>query len=92
MLDVGASQTVNCDKQVHELLTQLPSEIRNEVRQCNLVFRFGDRQTLVSKRALLMPLGKMPRIAIVPGQTPFLLSNSFLKGIKAAIDTDAETL
>lgn len=80
MLDVGASQI--CDKQVHELLTQLPSEIRNEVRQRNLVFRFGD----------LVPLGKMPRIAIVPGQTPFLLSNSFLKGIKAAIDTDAETL
>ena len=40
-----------------------------------------------------MPLGKVSfHIAIVPGQTPFLLSNSFLKGTKAVIDTDGETL
>ena len=95
VVDIGASQTVIGDKQVPELLSQLPSEIRQQVRQvkCNLVFRFGNHQTLVSKRALLMPLGKVSfRIAIVPGQTPFLLSNSFLKGIKAVIDTDDETL
>ena len=95
VVDIGASQTVIGDKQVPELLSQLPCEIRKQVRQvkCNLVFRFGNHQTLVSKRALLMPLGKVSfRIAIVPGQTPFLLSNSFLKGIKAVIDTDDETL
>ena len=95
VVDIGASQTVIGDKQVPELLSQLPCEIRKQVRQvnCNLVFRFGNHQTLVSKKALLMPLGKVSfRIAIVPGQTPFLLSNSFLKGIKAVIDTDKETL
>ena len=95
VVEIGASQTVIGDKQVPELLSQLPSEIRQQVRQvkCNLVFRFGNHQTLVSKRAILMPLGKVSfRIAIVPGQTPFLLSNSFLKGIKAVIDTDDETL
>ena len=95
VVDIGASQTVIGDKQVPELLANLPQEIREQVRQvkCNLVFRFGNHQTLVSKRALLMPLGKVSfRIAIVPGPTPFLLSNSFLKGIKAVIDTDDETL
>ena len=95
VVDIGASQTVMGDKQVPELMSQLPKSIRSQVRQvkCNLVFRFGNHQTLVSKRALLMPLGKVSfRIAIVPGATPFLLSNSFLKGIKAVIDTDRETL
>lgn len=32
------------------------------------------------------------RIAIVPGKTPFLLSNAFLRTIKAVIDTEANTL
>ena len=91
IIDLGASQTVIGDKQVPELLQQLPQDIQSQVKRtsCNLTFRFGKQQTLSCKHALLLPLGKAQfRIAIVPGRTPFLLSSSFLQGIKAIIDTE----
>ena len=95
VVDLGASQTVIGSDQVPQLMSLLPSEIKDKVRKipCQLTFRFGNHQTLVSRHALLMPLGEVSfRVAIVPGKTPFLLSSSFLKGIGAIIDTDAETL
>ena len=43
--------------------------------------------------ALILPVHKAWfRIAVVPGQTPFLLSSSFLRTVQAAIDADAGTL
>ncbi len=95
VVDLGASQTVIGSSQVPDLLKLIPKSVRDVVKQvpCHLTFRFGNHQTLVSKYALLMPLGSVSfRIAVVPGNTPFLLSNSFLKGIQAVIDTDSETL
>ena len=91
VVDLGASQTVIGSNQVNELLANLPSVVRSQVRRiaCNLIFRFGNQQTLTSKHALLLPLGSTHfRIAVVPGNTPFLLSSSFLKGIQAVIDTE----
>eukprot|EP00435_Cladocopium_sp_Y103_P047113 s2174_g13.t1 len=81
--------------QVPDLLSQLPDWVRQKARRspCNLTFRFGNHQTLVSRHALILPLGsKSFRIAVVEGKTPFLISNAFLKGLKAVIDTDHETL
>ena len=78
-----------------EILSGLPETIRAKVRRtaCQLTFRFGNHQTLSAKHALLVPLGdKWFRIAIVDGNTPFLLSASFLKFIGAIIDADANTL
>ena len=95
VVDLGASQTVMGHQQLKDLLNQLPSEIRVQVRRvpCQIVFRFGNHQTLTSKNALLLPLrGQWIRIAIVEGNTPFLLSSSFLKCIKAVIDTEDGTL
>lgn len=95
IVDLGASQTVIGSTQVPELLAQLPEQIRSQVKRtsCNLVFRFGNHQTLNSRHALVFPLrDQWFRIAIVPGKTPFLLSSAFLKGIKAVIDTDQETM
>ena len=95
IIDLGASQTVIGDKQVPELLQQLPQDIKAQVKRtsCNLTFRFGNQQTLTCQHALLLPLGKAQfRIAIVPGRTPFLLSSSFLQGIKAIIDTEHGSL
>ena len=95
VIDLGASQTVIGDRQVPELINALPSEIRAQVKRvaCNLCFRFGNHQTLTSRHALSVPLGSGSfRIAVVPGNTPFLLSSSFLKGIKAVIDTDKGVL
>ncbi len=95
VVDLGASQTVIGSKQVPDLLNLIPHHVRKSVKQvpCQLTFRFGNHQTLVSRYALLMPLGSVSfRIAAVPGNTTFLLSNSFLKGIQAVIDTYQETL
>ena len=78
-----------------ELLSNLPVKICEQVRKtsCNLIFRFGNHQTLPSRTALLLPLRKTwIRIAIVQGNTSFLLSSSFLKHIKAVIDTEQGTL
>eukprot|EP00435_Cladocopium_sp_Y103_P063960 s281_g25.t1 len=95
VVDLGASQTVIGSEQVPELLSNLPDWVRAKTRRCpcNLTFRFGNHQTLVSRHAMVLPLGTQSfRIAIVEGRTPFLISNSFLKGLKAVIDTDQETL
>ena len=95
VVDLGASQTVMGHQQLKDLLKQLPEKIRVQVRRipCQIVFRFGNHQTLTSKHALLLPLkGQWIRIAIVEGNTPFLLSSSFLKCLKAVIDTEEGTL
>ena len=95
VVDLGASQTVIGSQQGSELLQQLPWQVRQKVKRtsCQLVFRFGNHQTLVSRHALVLPLGEESfRIAVVDGKTPFLLSNTFLKGIQAVIDTHEGTL
>ena len=95
VVDLGASQTVIGSKQVPDLLRQIPEWVRSRVRRqsCHLVFRFGNHQTLVSRHALMLPLGnQFFRIAVVEGNTPFLISSSFLKGIQAVIDTEQETM
>ena len=95
IVDLGASQTVIGDAQVKELIQNLPERVQSQIQRttCNLTFRFGNQQTLTSRHALLLPLGHAKfRIAIVPGKAPFLLSSSFLKEIKAVIDTDTGVL
>ena len=72
---LGVSQTVIGSRQIPELLERLPLQIRNQVKRtnCNLVFRFGNHQTLTSRHALLLPIADTWfRIAIVEGNTPFL--------------------
>ena len=96
VVDLGASQTVIGSQQIPELLQKLPACVRDRVKRtdCNLVFRFGNHQTLTSKHAILLPvLDTWFRIAIVNGNTPFLLSSEFLrKTLKAVIDTEEGTI
>ena len=96
VVDLGASQTVIGSSQVSDLLSKLEPHIRKQVHRtsCNLVFRFGNHQTLTSQHALMLPLhDDWFRIAVVPGQAPFLISSHFLKQtLKAVIDTDEGTL
>ena len=76
VVDLEASQTVIGSHQVPELLERLPLQIRNQVKRtnCNLVFRFGNHQTLTSQHAIMLPIANdWFRIAIVKGNTPFLL-------------------
>lgn len=82
------------DEQIPELLGNLPQEIREQARRTprNLIFKFANHQTLPSKTALLLPLsGSWIRIRVVKGNTPFLLSSSFLKHIRAVKNTDQGT-
>ncbi len=96
VVDLGASQSVIGNQQIPDLLKQLPSEVRQQIRRtnCSLTFRFGNHQTLESHHALLFPLlGKWFRVAVVKGNTPFLLSSKFLKEtIGAVIDTVEGTM
>lgn len=96
VVDLGASQTVIGSVQIPDLLKQLPVDVGSQIRRvkCNLVFRFGNQQTLTSHHALMVPLqDQWFRIAVVPGRTPFLLSSSFLKHtLQAIIDTEQNTL
>ena len=95
IVDLGASQTVIGSQQVTDLLQGLPDHVRAKAHRtpCQLVFRFGNHQTLTSKHALMLPLQQgWFRIAVVPGPTPFLLSSTFLKQIKAVIDTEEGTM
>lgn len=91
VVDLGASQSVVGSQQVPDLLSQLPASIRKQIRrtECNLVFRFGNHQTLTSRHAILFPLNReWFRVAVVTGNTPFLLSSKFLRdSIGAVIDT-----
>ena len=88
VVDVGASKSVIGEDQLRELFPQLPEEIRLKLRRspCNLVFRFGHRQTLTSRVAIQFPLrDSWFPAATVKGKTPFLLSSSFLKSILRAV-------
>ena len=58
-----------------------------------MVFRFGNQGTLESKHALVVPIGPLKlKIAIVPGQTPFLLLNTLLRAIGATVDIAGEVI
>ena len=89
ILDLGASKTVIGSEHVATLIKQLEPEIRSRLRRCpcEITFRFGNQATLTSSQALVIPIGPPSlKIAIVPGGTPFLLSNTLMRAIHASID------
>ena len=95
VLDLGATKTVIGSTQVSEFLSSLHPEIRKEVKRCpcNITFRFGNHGTLASTQAMIVPIeGLLLKIAIVPGSTPFLLSNTLLRALKAVIDTEEHSM
>ena len=89
ILDSGASKTVVGSNQLSSLLQNFEPSLRSQLRRspCSITFRFGNQGTLQSKEALIVPLGQLQlRIAIVPGDTPFLLSNTLLRALQAKVD------
>ena len=95
VVDLGASQNVMGNNHLPAFLEQLSPEVRPKVKQgpCQLVFRFGNSATVQSSKALYVPIGRFwLRIALVPGSTPFLLSNSFCRSLQAVIDTDTHEI
>eukprot|EP00435_Cladocopium_sp_Y103_P075501 s304_g58.t2 len=95
ILDLGASKTVIGSDHVAELIRSLDAEIRQRLTRCtcNITFRFGNQGTLASQHALVVPIGSLKlKIAIVPGATPFLMSNSLMRALGARIDCFARKL
>ena len=91
VVDMGATKTVIGSELVPEMLAGLDPEIRKKVGRCKctVTFRFGNQSTLGSQYALVLPVGKLQlKVAVVPGATPFLLSNTLLRALRAIVDTE----
>ena len=92
VLDLGASKTVIGADHVKSLICSLDQSLRSRLTRCkcNITFRFGNQGTLNSDQALVVPIGDlMLKIAIVPGSTPFLISNTLMRALQAQIDCQA---
>lgn len=77
------------------MINNLNPEVRSKVSRCvcNLTFRFGNQGLLHSEYALVVPIhGCRLKVAVVPGATPFLLSNTLLRTLGAVIDTQKQVL
>jgi hypothetical protein len=90
IIDTGASKTVIGQKKVKTLIQSMPIEVQKKMswKKSERVFRFGNNAILPSVGALYLPFGsRWMRIEVVEGDTPFLLSNSFLRAIDADVCT-----
>ena len=95
ILDTGASKSVIGRKRVETLLQSLPDNIQKRIqwKSSETVFRFGNNATLPSVGAMYIPFGKKwMRLEVVEGETPFLLSNAFLKVVAADVCTSTREL
>ena len=95
VVDLGATKTVIGSQQVKELIAGLQPEIQKQLIRvpCHVTFRFGNHGTLQSQQALVVPIhGFRLKIAVVPGNIPFLVSNTLLRALKAKIDVDTHTI
>ena len=90
ILDTGATKTVIGSQLVSHFLKALSPKMQKKISrsECRVTFKFGNQGTLQSTVAIVIPLGRLLlRVAVVPGGTPFLLSNTLVRGLKATIDT-----
>ena len=89
--DLGSSKTVIGSELIGSLIRNLHPRVRKKLYrcECNVQFRFGNQASLTSRESLVVPLtDKLHlKIAVVPGATPFLLSNALLRTLQAVIDT-----
>ena len=95
VVDLGATKTVIGSNQVQEFLNGIRPDIKSQIQRCKceITFRFGNHGTLRSQHAMVVPIkGFKLKIAIVPGSTPFLLSNTLLRALGSVIDTERHEL
>ena len=90
ILDTGASRAVIGSQRLDGLIKSCGVEGEIKKAPSSVTFRFGNSGTLQSTFAVFFPrkTGGWIRIEVVPGRTPFLLSNSVLRSLRAVIDTD----
>ena len=90
VIDTGASRTVIGKERVSGLIAAISPSLQTPVKKVPSAvnFRFGNSGTLQSQYALCIPRRQKGwiRVEVVPGRTPFLVSNSILKELGALID------
>ena len=99
ILDTGASRCVMGQSLLDRFLSQLGDKVRGMIRvtKSSVKFRFGNNQTLVSSKRLLVPIRTVDRqilwlgVEIVPGSTPLLFSKRAIKQLGGVIDTNNDT-
>ena len=97
IIDTGASRAVIGDQRLKGMLDSLPDSVRHRsyrARTPGIVFKFGNASKLTSSFAILLPRSQKGwiRVEVVPGQTPFLISNSILKGLRGIVDVEDQVL
>ena len=95
VVDLGATKTVIGSQFVPSLLQGLKPDLKKQVTRCpcKITFRFGNQGILQSEQALVIPVAnRLLKVAVVPGSTPFLLSNTLLRAMSAIIDTERQLL
>eukprot|EP00435_Cladocopium_sp_Y103_P019643 s813_g4.t1 len=97
ILDTGATKSVVGSHHLPALIESFPPDLQKQLSRtsCEIIFRFGNQGTLDSNHALVIPLKSLGlglKVAIVPGQTPLLLSNTLVRTLKASIDSARQVL
>ncbi|CAE7805557.1 unnamed protein product [Symbiodinium sp. CCMP2592] len=100
ILDTGASRCVMGKSLLPGFLQQLSETVRAQVKvmQSAVRFRFGNNQTLLSDRRILLPFKTASRktlwlsIEVVPGKTPLLFSKKAIKQLGGLIDTEKDVV
>ena len=95
ILDTGASRCVMGENLLKAFLGQLDRETRKQIRVApsSVRFRFGNNQTLLSQKRLLVPLVSPSSkilwlsLEVVPGSTPLLFSKRAIQQLGGVIDT-----
>ena len=95
ILDTGASRCVMGKGLLQTFVGQLSESVRSRVRvqKSAIRFRFGNNQTLLSDRRILLPFRTTDHqvlwlgIEVVPGRTPLLFSKKAIKQLGGIINT-----
>ena len=93
IIDTGASRTVIGSERLKRLVSSLPSDLKSRVMKVpseGVVFKFGNAGRLSSNFAVMLPRSQNGwlRVEVVPGQTPFLISNAVLRGLRGIVDVE----
>ena len=92
----GASRAVIGLERLKAMVRSFPTEIRPRIMRVpsNVVFKFGNSGKLTSEQAVMLPRAQRGwlRVEVVPGQTPFLVSNAILRAMRCIVDVEAEEL
>eukprot|EP00435_Cladocopium_sp_Y103_P040341 s2377_g11.t1 len=93
IIDTGASREVIGCERLKRLVRSLPTDLRSRVMKVptdGVVFKFGNAGRLTSSFAVMLPRSQNGwlRVEVVPGDTPFLISNAVLRGLRGVIDVE----